>query len=95
MLFMILERFSPATRDAVSERFRRRGRMLPAGVVYVASWMSTDGACCWQLMEAGDRAALDPWLASWSDLVEFEVTSVLPSAEYWASHAATLTDSER
>jgi hypothetical protein len=39
-------------------------------------------ACrCFQLMETEDRARLDEWMASWNDLVNFEVYSVLSSQE--------------
>ena len=86
MLFMVVERFKDGGPARVGERFAARGRMMPedAGVAYVASWMAADGSCCYQIMEAPDRAALDPWIANWSDLVEFEVVPVVVSAEYWA-----------
>jgi hypothetical protein len=32
-------------------------------------------------METHDRALLDRWMANWSDLVDFEVHSVLTSNE--------------
>lgn len=90
MLFMIIERFEGDALLAVSERFRARGRLIPEGlgVEYVASWMSADGARCYQLMEAPTRAALDPWIANWEDLVRFEVVPVQTSAEFWARRAA-------
>ncbi len=86
MLFMVIERFKAGHPDAVGERFRAKGRLMPegAGVEYVASWMTADGGACYQLMEAPTRAALDPWIANWQDLVEFEVVPALPSAEFWA-----------
>lgn len=86
MLFMVIERFRAGNPDAVGERFRARGRMMPegAGVEYVTSWMAADGSCCYQLMQSPDRDALDPWIARWNDLVEFEVLPVQTSAEYWA-----------
>ncbi|MGH7133908.1 MAG: DUF3303 domain-containing protein, partial [Phycisphaerales bacterium] len=75
MLFMVIERFRAGNPAAVGERFRVRGRLMPEtpGLAYVASWMTTDGSCCYQLMESPDRAALDPWLNNWRDLVDFEV----------------------
>jgi hypothetical protein len=32
-------------------------------------------------MACDDRALLDQWIARWSDLVDFEVVPVIPSAE--------------
>jgi Protein of unknown function (DUF3303) len=83
MLFMVIERFKGGTR-LVEERFKRDGRMLPEDVDYIASWVVEDGSRCFQLMEAPDRAALNPWIARWEDLVAFEVSAVLTSAEFWA-----------
>ncbi|MFN0010887.1 MAG: DUF3303 domain-containing protein [Phycisphaerales bacterium] len=86
MLMMVIERFRAGSAAAVGERFRSRGRLMPqgCGVEYVASWMAADGASCYQLMEAPDRESLDPWMANWADLVEFEVVAVRTSAEFWA-----------
>jgi hypothetical protein len=86
--FMVVERYRAGNTVAVGARFREKGRMLPDGVKYVASWLAPAGDVCWQLMDAPHRAALDPWLRAWEDLVEFEVTPVLPSEEFWARHGA-------
>ncbi|MCC6971306.1 MAG: DUF3303 family protein [Phycisphaerales bacterium] len=66
-----------------------RARMMPegSGAAYVASWLSTDGRVCYQLMEAPSRGSLDEWIANWSDLVEFEVIEVETSAEFWRKRA--------
>lgn len=90
MLFMVVERFRGGDAAAVGARFRERGRMMPegAGLVYVASWMGADGACCYQLMEAPGRGAFDGWIANWADLVEFEVVEVVESAAYWEARRA-------
>lgn len=84
MLFMVVEHFRPGQLELVAERFRNEGRLLPAGVEYVDSWMATDGATCYQIMNAESREALDRWIARWEDLVEFSVTPVMSSADYWA-----------
>lgn len=83
---MVIERFKAGHPGPVGERFRARGRMLPegAGVEYLDSWMTPDGDACHQLMRAPARQSLDPWLHAWSDLVDFEVVAVVPSAEFWA-----------
>jgi len=88
MLFMVIERFKNGQTGPVGERFRRDGRMLPLGVEYIASWVKPAGACCYQLMEAPNRAALDAWTARWDDLVDFEITHVVTSAEFWAGRDA-------
>jgi hypothetical protein len=81
MLFMVVERFrTPGAKD-VYRRARDRGRMIPDGAKYVASWVDMDFANCWQLMEADSREALDPWLDAWRDLVDFDVVPVRTSAE--------------
>jgi hypothetical protein len=87
MLFMVIERFSDEKRDAMAERFRRHGRLLPDGVVYQASWIDEEGSHCYQVMEAESRALLDEWIARWSDLVDFEVVPVVTSAEFWEKRA--------
>jgi hypothetical protein len=95
MLYMVIERFKNGDPGPVGERFRRQGRMLPEGVTYVASWMQTNGASCYQLMEAPTEDSLGPWMARWSDLVDFEVIPVLPSAEYWAQPTRPSAPSSR
>jgi hypothetical protein len=83
MLFMIIEHFKDVA--AIGERFVARGRMLPEGVTYHASWVDPSRQCCFQLMEARDEEALRPWLAAWNDLTDFEVVPVLTSAQFWAN----------
>jgi hypothetical protein len=84
MFFMVIEHFSPGRLNAVRERFATRGRMLPDNVIYHASWMDETGSSCFQLMEAPDRPALDPWIYAWTDLVDFEIIPVLTSADFWS-----------
>ena len=55
MLFMVIEHFKDIR--AISERFKHRGRMLPDGVAYCASWVEPGGTRCFQVMEA-DSAEL-------------------------------------
>ena len=88
MLFLVVEHFRDADAAPVYRRFRERGRMLPAEVRYVASWVESDHSRCWQIMECERREQLDPWLAAWGDLVDFEVTEVLDSASVAARFAA-------
>ena len=88
MLLMVIETFRGGDPTAVGERFALRGRMLPEGVTYEASWMEASGARCYQLMHAVSADALQPWIAAWDDLVEFEVVPVLPSADFWTNRKA-------
>jgi hypothetical protein len=82
---MVIETFKGGDPTPAGERFARLGRMLPDGVTYEASWMEASGARCYQLMRAADADALQPWIASWNDLVEFEVVPVLSSTDFWAN----------
>ena len=81
MLYMIIERFHDGNAAPVYRRFRDRGRLASAELRYVASWVTADFSSCYHVMECDDRALLDEWIAQWSDLVEFEVTPVITSAE--------------
>lgn len=56
---------------------------MPEGLTYVSSWMTSDGAKCFQVMDSPQRELLDEWIANWNDLVDFEVVSVLSSADFW------------
>ena len=81
MLYVIVEHFRNGDAAPVYERFRARGRLAPAGLTYVNSWVTSDLTRCYQVMECEDRALLHEWLAAWADLVEFEVHPVITSAE--------------
>ena len=87
MLFMVIERFIDSA--AVSKRFRERGRLIPesSGVTYIDSWMTPDGATCFQIMQAPSRASLDLWCGNWADLVRFEVQEIVPSSTFWGARA--------
>jgi hypothetical protein len=83
MTFMIIERFKDV--DAIGDRFRARGRMMPDNVLYIASWIDALRDRCFQVMEAPDEDSLRPWLEAWSDLTDFEVVPVITSAEFWST----------
>jgi hypothetical protein len=88
MLFMVIERFRGSDPKPIRERFVERGRMLPDGVIYHASWIDPAANRCFQVMEASDATQLEPWARVWNDLIEFEVVPVLTSQEYWAATQA-------
>ena len=81
MLFLVIETYRGGNAVAVYQRFRERGRMMPVGVEYRGSWVTTDLGRCFQIMECANRNLLDDWMRNWSDLVDFEVVPVMTSAE--------------
>jgi Protein of unknown function (DUF3303) len=81
MLFMIIEHFKGGDPVPVYRRFRDQGRLMPPGLAYVSSWVTTDLTRCYQVMESPDRVLLEDWMARWADLVDFEVLHVMTSAE--------------
>jgi len=89
-LYMLVEHFKNKDAVSVYRRFRDRGRMVPEGMVYVSSWVDQNLERCYQLMETGDRALLDQWMANWSDLIDFEVYPVVTSKEAFEKVAPLL-----
>jgi hypothetical protein len=81
MLYMVVERFKGQDAVSVYRRVRDRGRSLPDGLRYVSSWVETNWDRCFQVMECDDPSLFDPWIAAWSDLVEFEIVPVITSAD--------------
>lgn len=81
MLYMIVEKFRNGDPRPVYERFAEKGRMAPAGLTYVSSWVDETLVRCFQLMETDDRRLLDEWIANWQDLTDIEVYPVITSAE--------------
>jgi hypothetical protein len=81
MLFMVVEHFKDKDAARVYRRFRDKGRLAPAGLNYVSSWVDAEFRKCFQLMETDDRKLLEEWIANWQDIVEFEVFPVLTSEE--------------
>jgi Protein of unknown function (DUF3303) len=88
--YMVIEHFKDGDAVPVYRRFRDRGRLAPAGLSYVSSWVDTKLERCFQLMETDDPALLDQWLARWRDLVDPDVYPVITSAEAVERIAARL-----
>lgn len=84
MLYMVIERFRRGDVALIGERFKRSGRMLPEGLVYVASWVDSTGSRCFQVMETANPELLNVWVSRWEDLVDFEVIPVQTSSDFWA-----------
>ena len=78
---MVVERFKDRDAKAVYRRFGDEGRGVPDGLRYVDSWIEANFDRCFQLMECDDARLLQQWVASWGDLVQFEIVPVVPSAE--------------
>lgn len=81
MQYMVVENFRDGDAKPVYRRFRDQGRLAPEGLTYVSSWVDTELAKCFQIMECNDRSLLDQWIANWSDIVDFEVYPIMTSKE--------------
>lgn len=84
MLFMIIETFKNGDAAAVGQRFKEKGRMLPDGVTYHASWIDRTRMHCFQIMEAHDAKSVAEWAEHWQDLIDFDIIPVESSAAFWA-----------
>jgi hypothetical protein len=82
MLFMVIERFKDDDMAPVYQRVRDKGRMLPAGLTYLDSWVEPSFGRCFQLMECDDLRLLQAWVLQWRGTgVTFEIVPVARSAE--------------
>ena len=81
MLYMVIEHYRNGDPAPVYARFRERGRMMPDGCNYVASWVTHDLGRCFQIMDVEREELLQEWMANWSDIVDFEYVAVMTSAE--------------
>jgi len=79
---MVVETYTNGP-EPIYRRAAERGRMLPAGLRYLESWVVDDDALdrCFQLMETDDPALFDVWTAAWSDLATFDIHPVIDSAQ--------------
>ena len=81
MLYLIVEHFRNGNPGPVYERFRTEGRLAPAGLSYIDSWVTADLQRCYQIMECDNPSVLQKWIAAWDELIEFEVHPVISSFE--------------
>ena len=79
--FMVIEHFRDQDAKAVYARFREKGRLMPEGISFVASWVTADLGRCFQVMECEDVTLLQRWVAEWADLVAFEILPVTAGKE--------------
>jgi hypothetical protein len=78
---MVIEDFKAGQVGDIYRRLRDSGRHMPAGLTYIASWITDDMTRCYQVMECDDRRLLDDWISNWTDLMDFEVVPVISSDE--------------
>jgi hypothetical protein len=81
VLYMVLEHFRDGSARAVYERFEQQGRMAPAGLEYIDSWVDADVTRCFQLMRTDNPDLLKQWASHWKDLVDFEFIPVISGKE--------------
>ena len=81
MLYMVIELLKEGAEPEIYRRFREKGRMMPAGLEYVSSWIDMDFKICWQLVQTEDFGLFDKWIGNWDDLMDFEIVPVRTSAE--------------
>lgn len=74
--YMVIETFLENCMEKVYERYRGQGRMLPEGLNYLDSWLSKDGARCFQLMETDRYELFEQWTKKWDDLTHFEIIEI-------------------
>jgi len=75
----VIERFRNRDAKPIYRRLRDRGRQMPVGLEYIDSWVEPSFERCFQLMETDDARLLQEWVASWADLMEFEILPVVHS----------------
>jgi len=82
MLFMIIEHFKDNDMLPIYKRLRDEGRMLPAGLKYVDSWIEPNFSRCFQVMECDDLRLLQEWTLQWRGSgATFEIVPVVSSKE--------------
>ena len=79
---MIIERFRDNDMVPIYQRVRDGGRIIPAGLEYVDSWVEPNFSRCFQLMECDDPRLLQEWVLNWRGMgVTFEIIPVVSSAQ--------------
>lgn len=81
MRYLIIEHFRKETVKELYQRFDQQGRLMPAGVHYIDSWINEDVSKCYQLMESDSLNGLQKWIANWDDLADFEIVPIISSDE--------------
>jgi len=71
--FMVVENFKPGLMEKSFEVYHANGRMLPDGLYYLNSWVSSERDICFQLMESNDESLFYEWFKKWEKFVDFEL----------------------
>ena len=71
--YMIVERFHEGAQEKIYQRFHAKGRMLPDGLHYIDSWLSSDTNICFQIMATGNIDLFEEWFQHWNDLTDFDI----------------------
>jgi hypothetical protein len=88
--FMVIETFRNQDAKTVYRRFKEKGRMMPDGLAFVASYVTADLGRCFQVMECEDVTLLQRWVAEWSDIVAFEIVPVVAGKDAGAALSGQL-----
>ena len=78
---MIIERFRQGKVKELYKRFDEKGRMMPDGLGYINSWIDENITVCYQIMQTESIEKIYEWISHWNDLADFEVISVITSAQ--------------
>jgi hypothetical protein len=81
MLYMVIENFYEGAAPEIYRRAREEGRMLPASLEYIASWVDLDFRTCYQLIHTEDLALFAMRIENWKDLSAFTIVPVCTSTE--------------
>jgi hypothetical protein len=76
--YMVIETYRTGCLEKVYERFHKQGRLLPAGLNYIDSWLEKDGPRCFQLMATDAPGLFHEWTRNWEDLTRFEIIEIGP-----------------
>ncbi len=74
--YMVIEKYKLNCYDRIYQRFNEKGRLLPAGLNYLNSWVNREQSICYQLMETNDEQLFPIWVNQWKDLVDFEIVPI-------------------
>jgi len=85
--YMVIETFYDDCLDKIYHRFHQKGRMLHDGLHYLDSWLTSDGARCFQLMETERFELFQQWFKHRGDLTRFEVFEIGQKPTYTQSQA--------